>query len=327
LDLNLEDFVQRVNSDLVGKVVNIASRCASFITKRFDGMLSTNIDDQALADEVMAAGDSIAAHYEARDFGRGMREIMALADKVNEYIAIKEPWQLVKDETKQQEVQDICSLGINMFRTLMIYLKPVLPVLADSTAAFLNDELIWEGHKTLLTDHKINKFKALLQRVDMDKVNAMTNASKESLGAPVEEKKPAKKKKTAKVVDNSAALADPLAADPISEEIEFDDFAKIDLRIVKIINAEHVEKADKLIQLTLALNEEGTETRQVFAGIKAAYNPEDLIGKHTVMVANLAPRKMRFGMSEGMVLAAGPGDKDLWILNPDDGAKAGMRVK
>lgn len=329
LDLNLEDFVQRVNSDLVGKVVNIASRCASFITKRFDGMLSTNVDNQALADEVMAAGDSIAAHYEARDFGRGMREIMALADKVNEYIAIKEPWQLVKDETKQQEVQDICSLGINMFRTLMIYLKPVLPVLADSTAAFLNDELIWEGHKTLLTDHKINKFKAMLQRVDMDKVNAMTDASKESLGgAPAaEEKKPAKKKKAAKIVDNSAALADPLAADPISEEIQFDDFAKIDLRIVKIINAEHVEKADKLIQLTLALNEEGTETRQVFAGIKSAYNPEDLIGKHTVMVANLAPRKMRFGMSEGMVLAAGPGDKDLWILNPDDGAKAGMRVK
>ena len=247
LDLNLKDFAQRVNSDLVGKVVNIASRCASFITKRFDGMLSATVDNQALADEVMAAGDSIAAHYESRDFGRGMREIMALADKVNEYIAIKEPWQLVKDETKQQEVQDICSLGINMFRTLMIYLKPVLPVLADSTAEFLNDPLIWEGHKTLLTDHKINKFKALLQRVDMDKVNAMT--------------------------------------------------------------------------------EENGETRQVFAGIKSAYQPEDLIGKMTVMVANLAPRKMRFGMSEGMVLAAGPGGKDLWILNPDDGAQPGMRVK
>jgi methionyl-tRNA synthetase len=328
LDLNLEDFVQRVNSDLVGKVVNIASRCASFITKRFDGMLSTNIDDQALANEVMAAGDSIAAHYEARDFGRGMREIMALADKVNEYIAVKEPWQLVKDETKQQEVQDICSLGINMFRTLMIYLKPVLPALADNTAAFLNDELVWEGHKTLLTDHKINKFKALLQRVDMDKVNAMTDASKDSLAGTEEEKekKPKKKSKAAKVVDNSAALADPLGTDPISEEIQFDDFAKIDLRIVKIINAEHVEKSDKLLKLTLALNEEGTETREVFSGIKGAYQPEDLLGKHTVMVANLAPRKMRFGMSEGMVLASGPGDKDLWILNPDDGAKAGMRV-
>ena len=331
LDLNLEDFVQRVNSDLVGKVVNIASRCASFITKRFDGMLSTNIDNQALADEVMAAGDSIAAHYEARDFGRGMREIMALADKVNEYIAIKEPWQLVKDETKQQEVQDICSLGINMFRTLMIYLKPVLPVLADSTAEFLNDELVWEGHKTLLTDHKINKFKALLQRVDMDKVNAMTDASKENLLVKADDEKPAKAKNKAKqekVVDNTAALNDPFGSDPISEEIQFDDFAKIDLRIAKIINAEHVEKADKLLKLTLALDsQENGETRQVFAGIKSAYQPEDLIGKHTVMVANLAPRKMRFGMSEGMVLAAGPGGKDLWILNPDDGAQPGMRVK
>jgi methionyl-tRNA synthetase len=335
LDLNLEDFAQRVNSDLVGKVVNIASRCASFITKRFDGMLSTNIDNQALADEVMNAGDSIASHYESRDFGRGMREIMALADKVNEYIAVKEPWQLVKDESKQQEVQDICSLGINMFRTLMIYLKPVLPVLADSTAAFLNDELIWEGHKTLLTDHKINKFKALLQRVDMDKVNAMTEASKDNLlasGAKNSDeptKKEKKKAKPAKVVDNTAAISDPLGHDPLSEEISFDDFAKIDLRIVKIINAEHVEKADKLLRLTLALDskEEGGETRQVFAGIKSAYQPEDLIGKHTVMVANLAPRKMRFGMSEGMVLAAGPGGKDLWILNPGDGAKPGMRVK
>jgi len=330
LDLNLEDFAQRVNSDLVGKVVNIASRCASFITKRFNGMLSTHIDDQALADEVINAGDSIAACYEARDFARGMREIMALADKVNEYIAVKEPWQLVKDETKQQEVQDICSLGINMFRTLMIYLKPVLPVLAENTAAFLNDELIWEGHKTLLTDHKINKFKALLQRVDMDKINAMVDASKDNLSKKENDvtKQMTKKQKQTKGIDNTAAVNDPLAHDPISEEINFDDFSKIDLRIVKIINAEHVEKADKLLKLTLALDskEEG-ETRQVFAGIKSAYQPEDLIGKHTVMVANLAPRKMRFGMSEGMVLAAGPGGEDLWILNPEEGAMPGMRVK
>ncbi|MFT5635317.1 MAG: methionyl-tRNA synthetase [Cognaticolwellia sp.] len=333
LDLNLEDFAQRVNSDLVGKVVNIASRCASFITKRFDGMLSTNIDNQALADEVMAAGDSIAAHYESRDFARGMREIMALADKVNEYIAIKEPWQLVKDETKQQEVQDICSLGINMFRTLMIYLKPVLPVLADSTAEFLNDELIWEGHKTLLTDHKINKFKALLQRVDMDKVNAMTDDSKDNLAvtsdeADAKKDKKADKKKSKKSEPVKELTGEPLLDDPISPEIQFDDFAKIDLRIAKIVNAEHVEKADKLLRLTLSLDDqEGGETRQVFAGIKSAYQPEDLIGKLTVMVANLAPRKMRFGMSEGMVLAAGPGGKDLWILNPDDGAQPGMRVK
>jgi methionyl-tRNA synthetase len=330
LDLNLEDFAQRVNSDLVGKVVNIASRCASFITKRFDGMLSENIDNPALADEVMAAGDSIASHYESRDFARGMREIMALADKVNEYIAIKEPWQLVKDETKQQEVQDICSLGINMFRILMIYLKPVLPILADSTATFLNDELIWAGHKTLLTNHKINKFKALLQRVDMDKVNAMTDASKDNLAVTTEAAKPKKDKKAEKKksAPEKTLTGEPLIDDPISPEIQFDDFAKIDLRIVKIVNAEHVEKADKLLRLTLSLDDqEGGETRQVFAGIKSAYQPEDLIGKLTVMVANLAPRKMRFGMSEGMVLAAGPGGEDLWILNPDDGAQAGMRVK
>ncbi|MEW6982711.1 methionine--tRNA ligase [Colwelliaceae bacterium 6471] len=315
LDLNLEDFAQRVNSDLVGKVVNIASRCASFISKRYDGMLSNTIDDQALADEVMNAGDSLAAHYEARDFGRAMREIMALADKVNEYIAIKEPWQLVKDETKAQEVQDICSLGINMFRTLMIYLKPVLPVLAKSTETFLNNELHWHDHKTLLTNHKINKFKALMQRVDMDKINAMTDASKESLTATAEQ--------------NLAPQSGPLVDDPISPEIQFDDFAKIDLRIAKIVKAEHVEKADKLLRLELALdsNETGGEIRQVFAGIKSAYQPEDLVGKLTVMVANLAPRKMRFGMSEGMVLAAGPGGKDLWILNPEDGAQPGMRVK
>lgn len=330
LDLNLEDFAQRVNSDLVGKVVNIASRCASFITKRFDGMLSTRIDDQGLADEVMNAGDSIALHYENRDFSRAMREIMALADKVNEYIAVKEPWQLVKDETKQQEVQDICSLGINMFRTLMIYLKPVLPKLAESTEAFLNDELLWEGHKVLLTDHKINKFKALLQRVDMDKINAMTDASKDNLAAKAEAEKTVKekKKKPAATEKPKMDFSNPLASDPISPEISFDDFAKIDLRIAKIVKAEHVEKADKLLRLELALDSvEGGETRQVFAGIKSAYQPEDLIGKLTVMVANLAPRKMRFGMSEGMVLAAGPGGEDLWILNPEDGAQPGMRVK
>jgi len=330
LDLNLEDFAQRVNSDLVGKVVNIASRCASFITKRFDGMLSTTIDNQLLADEVMKAGNSIALHYENRDFSRGMREIMALADKVNEYIAIKEPWQLVKDETKQQEVQDICSLGINMFRTLMIYLKPVLPKLAESTEVFLNDELVWEGHKALLTDHKINKFKALLQRVDMDKINAMTEASKHNLVATEEKTKPAKEKKknTTTVEKPKMDFNNPLVSDPISPEISFEDFAKIDLRVAKIINAEHVEKADKLLRLELALDSvENGETRQVFAGIKSAYQPEDLIGKLTVMVANLAPRKMRFGMSEGMVLAAGPGGEDLWILNPEDGAKPGMRVK
>ncbi|WP_448250533.1 methionine--tRNA ligase [Thalassotalea agariperforans] len=328
LDLNLKDFAQRVNSDLVGKVVNIASRCAGFISKRFDGMLSSNIDDPVLADEVMAAGDRLAELYEKRDFGRAMREIMALADKVNEYIAIKEPWQLAKDESKQQEVQDICSLGINLFRILMTYLKPVLPALAEKTEGFLNDELLWDGHKTLLTDHKINKFKALMQRIEMDKVAAMTEASKENLTATAKAAPKAKKTEKKSAKQTPALTGEPLIDDPIAPEIQFDDFAKIDLRIAKIINAEHVEKADKLLRLELALDShEGGETRQVFAGIKSAYQPEDLIGKLTVMVANLAPRKMRFGMSEGMVLAAGPGGKDLWILNPEDGAQPGMKVK
>ena len=306
LDLNLEDFAQRVNSDLVGKVVNIASRCASFITKKFDGKLSSVVDDQALADEVMSAGDTLAALYENREFGKAMREIMALADKVNEYIAVKEPWQLIKDETKQQDVHNICSLGINLFRILMIYLKPVLPALAEKTQGFLNDELVWDGHKSLLKDHDINKFKALMQRIEMDKIEAMVDASKENLK------------------EAAPAPTGPLADDPISPEISFDDFAKIDLRVAKIVVAEHVEKADKLLRLELDI---GGETRQVFAGIKSAYQPEDLVGKMTVMVANLAPRKMRFGMSEGMVLAAGPGGKDLWILNPEEGAQPGMRVK
>ncbi|WNC66939.1 methionine--tRNA ligase [Thalassotalea nanhaiensis] len=307
LDLNLEDFAQRVNSDLVGKVVNIASRCASFISKKFDGMLSTTIDNQELADEVMAAGDSIAELYEKREFGRAMREIMALADKVNEYIAIKEPWQLIKEDGKQQEVQDICSLGINLFRILMIYLKPVLPELAAKTAGFLNDELIWDGHKALLVDHKVNKFKALLQRVEMDKVNAMVEDSKDNLVATQE----------------AAPITGPLADDPIADEIGFEDFAKVDLRVAKIVVAEHVEKADKLLRIEVDL---GGETRQIFAGIKSAYQPEDLEGKLTVVVANLAPRKMRFGMSEGMIIAAGPGGKDIFILNPDDGAQPGQRV-
>ncbi|WP_371185916.1 methionine--tRNA ligase [Thalassotalea maritima] len=306
LDLNLEDFAQRVNSDLVGKLVNIASRCAGFISKKFDGMLSARIDDQELADAVMAAGDSIAAHYENREFGKAMREIMALADRVNEYIAVKEPWVLAKQEGKEQEVQDVCSMGINLFRILMIYLKPVLPKLADKSSAFLNDELLWEGHKHLLTDHKINKFKALMQRVEMDKVNAMVEDSKENL-----------------VAAQAAPVTGPLADEPIAPEITFDDFAKVDLRVAKIVTAEHVEKAEKLLRIEVDL---GGEKRQIFAGIKSAYQPEDLIGKLTVVVANLAPRKMRFGMSEGMIIAAGPGGKDIFILNPDQGAEPGMRV-
>jgi methionyl-tRNA synthetase len=315
IDLNFEDFAQKVNSDLVGKVVNIASRCASFITKRFDGKLSNNVLEPELVTEFHQAEATIAEAFEKRQFSRAIREIMGLADKANQFIDANAPWVTIKDESKQQFTHDVCSLGINLFRILVVYLKPVVPTLAQQSEVFLNDELTWESSQSVLTDHAINKFKALLQRVDMDKVNAMVEDSKENLEA---------------IGSNSGQQAtqidpnSPLAKDPIAETISFEDFAKIDLRIARIAKAEHVEKADKLLRLELDL---GGETRQVFAGIKSAYQPEDLEGKLTVMVANLAPRKMRFGLSEGMVLAAGPGGEDLWILNPEEGAQPGMKVK
>lgn len=307
LDLNLEDFALRVNSDLVGKVVNIASRCAGFITKKFDGKLSDTVMEPQLLAEFQAATDTVAQHYENRDYSRAIREIMVLADKANQFIDTAAPWVLIKDETKQEQAHQVCSLGLNLFRVLMTYLKPVLPGMAANVEDFLNDDLSWQGAQTALVSHPINKFKPLMQRVEMDKVNKMVEESKESLLAAKD-----------KIDPNS-----PLAKEPIAAEIEFDDFAKVDLRVAKIAKAEHVEGADKLLKLTLDL---GGETRQVFAGIKSAYAPEDIEGKLTVMVANLKPRKMRFGMSEGMVLAAGPGGKEIYILNPDDGSEPGMRV-
>ena len=307
LDLNLEDFAQRVNSDLVGKVVNIASRCAGFITKKFDGKLSNTIMQPQLLAEFQNASATITEYYENREYSRAIREIMALADKANQFIDNAAPWVLIKDESKQEEAHQVCSLGLNLFRVLITYLKPVLPGMATNVEAFLNDELTWQGVQTALISHPINKFKPLMQRVEMDKVNKMVEESKESLIAEKD-----------KIDPNS-----PLAKEPIAAEIEFDDFAKVDLRVAKIAKAEHVEGADKLLKLTLDL---GGETRQVFAGIKSAYAPEDIEGKLTVMVANLKPRKMRFGMSEGMVLAAGPGGKEIYILNPDDGSEPGMRV-
>jgi methionyl-tRNA synthetase len=309
IDLNLEDFQSRINSDLVGKVVNIASRCAGFIKKRFDGKLASNLSEQALFDEFTSQADNIAARYENREFGQAMRDIMALADKANQYIDDKKPWALAKEEGKDQEVHDICTMGINLFRVLVAYLKPVLPVTVEQAEAFLNiDALTWDVIATPLLDHDVNKFKPLMTRIESDKIEAILEASKQTMAI---EAKPA-----TKPVDKNI--------DPIADEIQFDDFAKIDLRIAKIVNAQHVEGADKLLQLTLDI---GSGEKNVFAGIKSAYQPEDLIGKLTVMVANLAPRKMRFGLSEGMVLAAGPGGKDLFILNPDEGAQPGMRVK
>ncbi|MEH6456275.1 MAG: methionine--tRNA ligase [Cocleimonas sp.] len=318
IDLNLKDFQQRINSDLVGKVVNIASRCAGFISKKFDGKLSDNLADEALYAKFTEASESIAEAYESRRYSKAMREIMALADLANQYVDEKQPWVLAKDENRQQEVQDVCSQGINMFRAIITYLKPVLPELAAKSELFLNaGELHWSSVSEPLFGTEINKFKALMTRIEEDKIDGMLAANKILLDEAAALQGGNKKEEKSELSKYS---------DPISPTIEFDDFAKIDLRVVKILNAKHVEGADKLLQLTLDLGDENGQ-RNVFAGIKSAYEPEQLIGKMTVMVANLAPRKMRFGMSEGMVLAAGPGGKDIYVLNPDDGAVPGMRVK
>ncbi|WP_319784095.1 methionine--tRNA ligase [Oceanisphaera sp. IT1-181] len=312
LDLNLTDFVARVNSDVVNKLVNLASRNAGFIAKRFDGQLSATCSEPELYAEFAAAAERIGQSFEQREFGRAIREIMALADKANRYVDDKAPWVLAKQAGKDQELQEVCSVGINLFRVLMTYLKPVMPKLTERAEAYLNTTLSWDAVASPLVAHQVNPFSALFNRMDPAKIAAMVEDSKEDLEVELSLAAPA------------AAESSQLTDDPISPTISFDDFAKIDLRIALIKKAESVPKANKLLRLELDL---GGETRQVFAGIKSAYAPEDLEGKLTVMVANLAPRQMSFGLSEGMVLAAGPGGKDLWILEPHAGAQPGMRIK
>ena len=305
LDLSMDDFTQRVNSDLVGKVVNIASRCAGFISKRFEGHLAAQLSEAALYQTFVNAGEEIAGLYEAREYGRAIREIMTLADTANQYIDERKPWVLAKQDGAEQALQDVCTMGINLFRTLITYLSPVLPAMARKVCEFLRvDSMRWDDIGQPLLGHRIADYAALMTRVEAEKVNAMVEASKESLQA-------------------SKPAAAP-GIEPIGATIPYEDFAKVDLRVARITRAESVPEADKLLRLTLDL---GGESRQVFAGIKSAYRPEDLEGRLTVMVANLAPRKMRFGVSEGMVLAAGPGGKDLFILEPHQGAQPGMRVK
>jgi methionyl-tRNA synthetase len=297
IDLNLEDFTARVNSDLVGKLVNIASRCAGFINKRFDNTLDDALPNEPLFATVANASEQIADHYENREFSKAMRLVMALADQANRYIDENKPWVMIRDESKLAEVQAVCTQGINMFRSLMIYLAPVIPEIADKARDFLGEEQWhWDDASSPLLSAKINKFKPLLTRIEAEKVTKMVEQSKEST----------------------------MPAAPDDDTISIDDFMKVDLRIARIEKAEPVEGADKLLALTLNV---GETSRSVFAGIKAAYDPESLVGKHVVVVANLAPRKMRFGVSEGMVLAAGPGGEDIFLLSPDDGAEPGMRVK
>ncbi len=318
MDLNLEDFVQRVNSDVVGKVVNIASRCAGFLRKRFDNRLAADCAEPALLDEFIAAGAGIAELYEAREFNKAIREIVALADRANQYIDQRKPWVLAKEEGREQDVLDACSVGINLFRVLMTYLKPVLPAMAEKSEAFLKVSLDWTALEGPLLSHELADFSPLMTRVDPKQVEALIDTG--AVGA-----RSAGDAQPVKSADGGKKKVSESPAEQAPTTIQFDDFAKIDLRVALITAADHVDGADKLLRLTLDLGDQGQ--RQVFAGIKAAYQPEQLVGRHTVVVANLAPRKMRFGVSEGMVLAAGPGGEDIFLLQPDAGAQPGMQVK
>jgi len=299
IDLNLEDFTARVNSDLVGKLVNIASRCAGFIGKRFDGKLADALPEPEFFASFAAAADPIAEHFERREYSKAMRVIMGLADEANRYIDEKKPWVMIKNEEQLDDVQAVCTQGLNLFRSLMIYLTPVIPVVAEGAREFFGDkEWHWGSTAEPLLGTTINKFKPLLTRVEPQQIDDMVEQSKETTKEP-----------------------ETVAED---DTISIDDFMNVDLRIARIDEAKPIEGADKLLALTLDV---GGTSRTVFAGIKAAYDTNSLVGRHVVVVANLAPRKMRFGVSEGMVLAAGPGGEDIFLLSPDDGAEPGMRVK
>ena len=306
IDLSLEDFVQKVNSDLVGKLVNIASRTAGFISKKFAGQLSSELANPGLVEAIRAKGPDIQEAFENREFSKATREIMALADDVNAWIAEMAPWQLAKNETTLPDVQPICTTAINAFRLLVLYLKPVMPTLSDKVQHFLQvDHLDYESLNHTLLDHQIEAFTPLITRIEMKDVEAMIQSEVTEIKETTE-------------TSTSGAI------EPIEAECTIDDFAKVDLRVATIVSAEAVEGADKLLKLTLDL---GGEQRQVFSGIKAAYRAEDLVGRQTVMIANLAPRKMKFGLSEGMVLAAGPGGSEIYLLEPDQGAIAGQRIR
>lgn len=314
LDLNLVDFVQRVNADLVGKLVNIASRCAGFIGKNFDGMLADALDNEALIEEIRKASTEIAELFEQREYGKAIRMIMALADKANQYLNERKPWEIAKADRQSPELQAICTTGINAFRLLACYLKPVLPALAEKTEAFLAIEpLTWNDCDSLLLNHRINRFKPLLTRVEMDAVLAMVEESRKSWVATA----------------SAESQPEAVATEPFADEIDIETFAKVDLRVARVIEAALVEGADKLLRLRLDLGVDAAGEpveRTVFAGIRTAYKPEQLTDKLLVVVANLKPRKMKFGASEGMILAAGPGGKEIWLLHPDTGAQPGMRI-
>jgi methionyl-tRNA synthetase len=317
IDLNLEDFVARVNSDLVGKYINIASRCAGFVTKRFAGKLKPSAHNTVIS-EIKSAAPVIADAYATRDYGKALREIMRLSDLSNGFVADKAPWVMAKLKEQEASLQEVCSDALEMFRLLTLFLKPVLPKLANQIELFLNiAPLTWASvSDSLSAEHTINEYNHLITRIDPKSIAAMTDSNKENLTA------------TPTIIKSSSPEVSLVMTTSDTAEVSYisiDDFTKIDLRIAKIVNAEHVEGAEKLLKLTLDIGEE--KPRQVFAGIKSAYDPEALKGRLTVMVANLAPRKMKFGLSEGMVLAASNELGGPFILSPDVGAQVGMRVK
>ncbi len=313
IDLNLDDFMARVNSDLVGKVVNIASRCAGFINKRFDGQLAATLPDPALFEHFIAGSTTIAEALENREYGRAMRQIMAFADQANQYLNEQQPWILARESGHEAELQRICTQGLNLFRLLMIWLSPVVPELAARSAAFLGCPLTtigtWQTLQQPLLDQPINEFKRLLDRIEPKDVEAMLEESASQTGSSA-----------------NSTTSQHLADEPLASDISIDDFSKIDLRVATITDAATVDGADRLLRLSLDL---GGETRTVFAGIKSVYDPARLIGRQVITVANLVPRKMRFGVSEGMILAASGTDDagGIFLLSPDSGAEPGMRVR
>ncbi|HGO5814852.1 TPA: methionine--tRNA ligase [Mannheimia haemolytica] len=324
LDFNLDDFVQRVNSDIVNKLVNLASRNAGFIAKRFDGKLAEKLDDEALFNEFTAQAETIANFYENREFNKAIRAIMELTDKANKYIDDKAPWVIAKEEGKEAELQAVCSMGIELFRVLMSYLKPVLPKLAERAEAFLQSELRWDNIATPLFGHTVAPFKSLFSRLEKKQIDAVIDETK-ALFAEANKKTENQTKGTQKVQQQAVEKQENIAVEPIAPEITIDDFAKLDLRAAKVLNCEAVPKSDKMLRFELDL---GDHQRQVFSGIKAAYpNPEALIGRFVIVIANLAPRKMSFGMSEGMILSAGTGGANLFLLDADSGVQPGMQVK
>jgi methionyl-tRNA synthetase len=317
IDLNFADFTAKVNADLVGKLVNIASRCASFVQRLNDGMLSAELPNRALFDEFVAAGPAIAEDYEGRDFARAVRRIMALADRANQYIDEQKPWVLAKNPKSAQEVVGICTLGLNLFRSLIVFLKPVIPGVAERAEKLLGGKaLTWSDIEQPLLRQRIARFEPLLQRVEEETTRRIVADERGGTTAMSSEDIAAKAAPTGEAAATSAEQ---------TAEIDLAAFSKVDLRVARIAAAKYVEGADKLLELDLDLG--NGERRTVFAGIRSAYDPATLTDKHVVVVANLKARKMRFGTSQGMVLAASGDGPEVFLLSPDAGAAPGMKVR